>query len=55
MLEEDGLNSFLDAARDMPAPVMMDRLLETLQAHTKTSDFGDDVSILVFDYDGPCA
>lgn len=55
MLEEDGLNSFLDAARDMPAPVMMDRLLETLQAHTKTSDFGDDVSILVFDYDGPSA
>ena len=53
MLEEEGFAAFLETTRDTDGPDLLDRLLENLRAHTRETEFDDDVSALVFDYEGP--
>lgn len=53
MLEEEGFCAILAKARSLNGPDTLSSILTELETHTKTSEFDDDVSALVFDYLGP--
>ncbi|RLJ41368.1 sigma-B regulation protein RsbU (phosphoserine phosphatase) [Litoreibacter meonggei] len=53
MLEEEGFGAILDATRDLGGQETLDHLLGKLRAYTGATEFDDDVSALIFDYDGP--
>ena len=55
MLEEEGFNEILSTARTFDGQKTLDHLLAELRAYTGATEFGDDVSALVFDYDGPAS
>lgn len=53
MLEEEGLAAYLDSTRALESPELLEDLLSTLRTYTRSDEFDDDVSALVFDYEGP--
>ena len=53
MLEEEGFDAMLDAARNLDGQKTVGHLLDALRAYTGAREFEDDVSALIFDYKGP--
>lgn len=53
MFEENGFKELLEATRNKCGPDTLEQILTTLRGYTKSEEFEDDVSALVFDYKGP--
>jgi sigma-B regulation protein RsbU (phosphoserine phosphatase) len=52
LLGDDGLRAILDALADMKGPHLLDPLIGWLSGYAGTDSFPDDLSVLVFEYEG---
>ena len=55
LLDDDGLQSLMRAAKDVRGLQLMDRLMDDLSAYARGVDFPDDVSAVLFEYEGSSA
>ena len=53
MLGEDGLEAAIARGEGLRGPALLDALTRALAHHAGREDFGDDVSAVLFEYDGP--
>lgn len=53
MLDEDGLAAILDPLRDVTGQALFEALVWELSAYSGTNEFPDDISGILFEFDGP--
>jgi len=54
-LGEDGLDALVARNADLRGPALLDRLLWEIERHADSDRFGDDVSAVLYEFDGPPA